>query len=111
MKERLLKKLEKYITKQIDVSPNGTPYGDMVYAEWEDEETFDQYQMSINYDFKNKRFIGDVAVYHSGDDNNAENPDAHTDEYEYSSLKLEYLVETMEEDFSLKHIEEEIRRL
>lgn len=111
MEKKLLKKLEKHITKQIDVSPNGTPYGDDVYTEWEDEETCDQYQMSIDYDFKNKKFRGGVAVYHSGNDNNAENPEANTEEFDYTSSTLEYLISSMEQDFSLKYIEEEIRGL
>ena len=64
-------------------------FGEHFDFEYEDEETYDQYQIDIQYDFKKEKFELAYSCYHSGDDNNAENQDGHTEEdiWYFNSLK------------------------
>lgn len=65
--------------------------------EWETER--DIFGISIEWDAEKNCFKAYTSVYHASEDNNAEYPERHTDEEEYSADTLEELYKELIEEF------------
>ena len=72
-------------------------YGEHFDFEYEDEETYDQYQIDIKFNFGKGKFELAYSCYHAGDDNNAENPDGHTEEEIMYFNSLKELFDSLDE--------------
>lgn len=84
-------------------------FGECFDFEYEDEETYDQYQIDIKFNFAKGKFELDYSCYHSGDDNNAENPDRHTEEGEHYYNSLKELFDSLDERCQ-KEFNKELKR-
>jgi len=84
-----IKELETWI-KQVRFQNEKVTFSNSFDVEYETDE--DYINVSFNYDFKKNRFECGVSIYHASEDNNAENVEAHTDEYDYHDDNLSSLV-------------------
>ena len=72
-------------------------FGEYFDFEYEDEETYDQYQVSIKYDFQKEKFELNCSCYHASEDNNCENQEAHTEEETWHFNSLQDLFDNLDE--------------
>lgn len=91
-----LKELEVYLQTVRGISPNGRKIGGYFEVEYETDEDF--YLYAFEYNFEKQRFECGYSVYHASEDNNAEYPEAHTDEYDSCAKSLKELVDIIISD-------------
>lgn len=91
-----LEELEVYLQTVRGISPNGRKIGGYFEVEYETDEDF--YLYAFDYNFEKQRFECGYSIYHASEDNNANNPEAHTDEDEGYSANLKELVDALIEE-------------
>ena len=91
-----LEELEVYLQTVRGISPNGRKIGPWFDVEYETDE--DYFSFSFVYNFEKEKFEVYYSIYHASEDNNANNPDAHTDEDEGYSANLKELVDALVEE-------------
>jgi hypothetical protein len=62
------------------------------YLEIESENEHDYFHFELTYNKKKNKFSAGVSIYHASEDNNANNPESHTDEEEYYDEDLKTLI-------------------
>lgn len=95
--------LEEWI-KQVRFENEKVKFSNEFTVEYDDGEDYTSF--IFHYDFKKNRYECSVSVYHASEDNNAENVEAHTDEYDYHCNELLNLVNLIAQDFGEKFLKE-----
>lgn len=91
-----IKDLEKAL-KVVKGQYKDYKFGEYFDFDYEDEETHDQFQVYIKYNFQKEKFELNCSCYHAGYDNNAENPDKHTEEETWHFNSLQDLFDSLGE--------------